>query len=357
MSRSEPVARSSRVQSGKTLLVKSTGGAGLGDSIRALLAGLHYATVSGRRLAVAWDDGLYGERGVDVFPELLRLVDVDTASLPELDAQSVWPEPWRGALQLSLGEVYGRERADDWHRGWALRHLSFDQQRFDYPEQVLVMWDFDQFPASWAAADPERRLGNSPEEALRTFAARHLRPGARVLSEVRRVRSRFAPRMVGVHIRKTFESGGETRHVALGEVFSVVDRLLRSGGAEGVFLATDNSEVEAAFLQRYPQTVTSGKRFGPPGVALHFDETVSDRTQGAVEALADLYLLAGCDFLVYPGSSSFSRVAAILGSVPNPCLFPLPSGRPWHRWATAWRAHRAARTAPARAETPVFLEP
>ncbi len=357
MSSWQPIARPSRVQAGKNLLIKSTGGAGLGDSIRALLAGLHYAAVSGRRVAVAWDDGLYGARGVDVFPELLRLVAVDTAALPELDAQSVRPEPWRGALHLSLGELYARNREDDWNRGWALRHLSFDQRCFDYREQVLVMWDFDQFPASWAAAEPERRLGNSPEEALRSLAARHLRPGTRVLSEVRRVRSRFAPRMVGVHIRKTFEIGGETRHVALGEVFSVVDRLLRSGGAEGVFLATDNSEVEAAFLQRYPQTVTSGKRFGPPGVALHFDETVSDRTQGAVEALADLYLLAGCDFLVYPGSSSFSRVAAILGNIPNSCLFPLPAGRPWRRWATAWRAHRAAQTAPARAGTPLFLEP
>ena len=338
-----------------SLLIKSTGGAGLGDSIRALLSGLHYATVSGRRLAVAWDDGLYGERGVNVFPELLRLVGFDIAPLAELNNQSVCPDSWRGALHLSLGEVYAREREDDWNRSWALHHLSFDQQCFDYAEQVLVMWDFDQFPVSWVAVKPEHKIGTTPDAALRILAARHLRPSERVLAEIQRVRSHFSSRMVGVHIRKTFELGGETRHIELGEVFAVVDRLLRRGGAKGVFLATDNSEVESAFLERYPETQTSGKRFGLPGVALHFDTTLADRTEGAVEALVDLYLLAGCDFLIYPASSSFSRVATILGDIPNPQLFPLPLGRPWRRWAAEWRAYRLARMAPLRAETPNFL--
>lgn len=339
-------------------MVKGTGAAGLGDLIRALLAGLHYATVTGRGLVPCWDDGLYGPIGENVFPRLLHLTGTVSPPLADLDAHDVAPATWRGRLHLPLGRVYALERADDWDRAWALRNLSFDQTRFDYAEQTLVMWDFDQLPAAWAATDKSVRLGGSPDAALRMLARRHLRLAPEVLERVQAIHAQFARRMIGVHVRKTFEKGGASRHLDQATVFAVLDRLAVDDGV-GIFLATDNRDVETVFRERYPRVVSASKWFGTPGVALHFDGQAPDKTQLAIEALVDLYLLSACDALLHPSESSFSRVAAVIGDIPPACVCALSPGPPtWPRRlrAAAW-ALRTRHGSATRATRPYFLQP
>lgn len=340
------------------VMVKGTGGAGLGDLIRALLAGLHYATVSGRGLVPCWDDGLYGPIGENVFPRLLHLTGIVSPPLAGLDANDVAPTVWRGRLHLPLGRVYALERTDDWNRAWALDHLSFDQTRYDHPQTTLVMWDFDRLSAAWAAADPLARLGVSPDAAQRLLARRHLRPVPVVLERVRAIHAHFARRMIGVHVRKTFEKGGASRHLDQTAVFAVLDRLAGDDSV-GIFLATDNRDVEAAFRERYPRVVSTSKWFGTPGIALHFDDQAPNKTQLAIEALVDLYLLAACDALIHPAESSFSRVAALIGDIPPECQLALPPGPPtWRRRlrAAAW-ALRTRHGLTTRATRPYFLQP
>lgn len=340
------------------VIVKGTGGAGLGDLIRALLAGLHYATMTGRGLVPCWDDGLYGPIGENVFPRLLHLTDIVSPPLADLDANDVAPAAWCGRLHLPLGRVYALERDDDWNRAWALDHLSFDQTRYDHPQTTLVMWDFDRLSAAWTAADPSARLGVSPDAAQRLLARRHLRPVPGVLERVRAIHAQFARGMIGVHVRKTFEKGGASRHLDQTTVFAILDRLAGDDGF-GIFLATDNRDVEAAFRERYSFVLCASKWFGTSGVAMHFDDQAPDRTQLAIEALVDLYLLAACDALIHPAESSFSRVAAVIGDIPPARLFSLPPGRPTWRLrlsALTW-ALRTRRGLTKRATRPYFLQP
>jgi len=343
------------------VLVKSTGGAGLGDLIRSLLAALHYASIADRGIAVCWDDGLYGEEGQDVFPRLFRIRDFRVALLSELSSEDVLPKAWRGNLDQPMNRLYGLLRQDEWERSWALENLSFDQRRCDFPESTLVMWEFDRLYAAWNQVPAARRIGASPDHALRILAQRHLRPAEAVLNRVKVVWEReFRGKMVGVHVRKTFEKGGETRHLDMDHLFRTIDRLCKGAGDSGIFLATDNSEVEAAFRQRYPRVTSSPKWFGEPGVALHFNEEAPDKIQLAIEALVDLYLLAACDVLVHPGASSFSRVAAILGGLPPECVLPLAAGRPGPRawWQDLRRSRRALRYwRGAQRPVPYFLTP
>ena len=341
------------------VLVKSTGGAGLGDSVRALLSALHYATVSKRHIAVQWDDGMYGPKGVNAFPRLLQLVDLAVTDLDEVDENDVRPATWSCRLKRPLNELYGHLRDDEWDRQWALANLSFDQRRFNYPERVLVMWDFDGFQSSWHAVDPKRRVGTSPEDAMRRLAKQHLRPSPEALAMVLRIcREKYRNRMVGVHVRKTFEKGGTSRHVNLITVFDLVEALLAGNNDIGVFLATDNSEVEVAFRARFPHVVTARKWFGAPGIALHFDERATDKTRLAIEAVIDLYLLASCDWLIHPANSSYSRVAGIIGRMAPECIFPVPpgiSGRLWC-WSSIRRIRRMGHNKVTREPMPYFLE-
>ena len=50
------------------------------------------------------------------------------------------------------------------------------------------------------------------------------------------------------------------------------------------------------------------------GVALHMAPRRSNRFENAIEALVDLYLLGGCDYLIGDWTSSFTRVAGLLAS-------------------------------------------
>lgn len=342
------------------VLVKGTGGAGLGDLIRALLAGIHYATLSGRAIIPCWDDGLYGTVGQDVFPRLLRLEGIASPPLADLDPDDVVPAAWRGRLHLPFGQVYALERADEWNRTWALTHLSFDQTRLDYPESTLVMWEFDQFPALWAATRVQTHTGENPDEVMRVLAMRHLRPSNAIAETVQQYYERkFVHPMIGVHVRRSFERGAELRHTELKQVFWLVDRLIaKCNGNAGIFLATDNKKVEIEFQACYPHVLATGKWFGSPGVPLHYNDETPDKTQIAIEALVDLYLLAACDWLIHPAASSFSRVAAILGDIPRQRIYEMPPGsRSWRGRLNGWWWTRKASSARSfrHDEPPYFL--
>lgn len=310
----------------RMVLVKSTGGAGIGDLIRAVLSGVHYAQVTGRSVHISWDDGLYGPIGSNVFNDLFELYGlVWEKSLPNVpDDWEVCPQAWDGVLDKPFNKLYASLRDDDWNRSWAVESLSFDQSRFDYDENLLVMWDFDQFEKSWRAADSNLRYGESPEDALRETATRHLKLTSGIQSVVDAFcAAHFRDVMIGVHVRRTYEKGGETRHVNDHQYFKAIDIILNKNPEAGVFLATDNWEVEAAFRQRYPHLVTTRKWLPEnAGEALHFAKDVQNKMQCAKEALIDIYLLASCDYLVYPQQSSFSRVASIIGQFPDHRLFP-----------------------------------
>jgi len=123
----------------RMLLEKSTCGAGLGDSMGALLSGLHYVAVTGCRIVVRWDGGLYGERGGNLFPALLRLVQPGKGDIAEVDWASVRVQDWRDAPDFPFGELYGRLREDGGRvccnpTVWAVRWLVH--------APLFLSWDY-----------------------------------------------------------------------------------------------------------------------------------------------------------------------------------------------------------------------
>ncbi len=332
-----------------TLLIKSTGGAGIGDLVRALLSAVHYAYVTGRALSIRWDDGLYGATGTNVFPELFELVGCPEADRAEglSGYMDTWPPAWQDRLDRPLNQLYAELRNDDWNRSWALRNLSFDQTRFDYPAPVLVMWDFDGFVPSWLAADPARRVGGSPEDALRLLAARHVRPAARLREQVESFRDRhFTRPMIGVHVRKTFEKGGAGKQVNDESYPRAIAAVRRRHPEAGVFLATDNADMVGMLGRHFPGLVTRPKWFPVAGQPIHFAHDGPDRLARAEDAVVEMCLLASCDYLLYPALSSFSMAARHLSGLPDERVVALRSVtglRQWWRQVKQLRALRSGR--------------
>lgn len=318
-----------------TLVLKGSHGSGLGDLIRCLLVAIAYARLSDRRLFVDWRGGLYGhppERNLctDLFAfEAIALLP----SLPE--EGTVHPPRWRGVLQQSFADVYRADGELPWDRNAAMQTYSFDLGKLDYSEDILVMWDFDQFGKLRPAL--ERQLGIAaglPElQAMGLLFERHIRlrpPLQAQLDAAWQALARDRP-LLGVHVRLTAESVRSRGAERIGDYHRAIARL-QADPRERLFLATDNALVLERFTRRYgDRVVTHPKWFDQPGEPLHLGNArCPDPWQNTVSALLDMLLLARCRALIHPGGSSFSTVSRLIGQQPAErviALFPRPSPR------------------------------
>ncbi len=293
----------------KILLVK--GIAGLGNRILCAMGAVLYARLSGRRLVIDWTDPLYSSNGDNVFHRFFTSPSCSPGDeIPQTD--SVVPVLWRGRLAKTAKEVV---RQTEYDPDQVRHELSIDLGNLDYQEEVAVVVQYD------ARIDLLRKhfqdslqeLAKMPEEVILEELLREellLRP--EIQSRVEHFkRSRFRSQMVGVHVRF---SDYRVRIVA---IIKHLNALLRRERDLQIFLATDNFEIKKMFELNYPGVVTTPHWYGNPGRPLHNSSENSDRTENAIEALIDIYLLAECDHLIYDGSSSFSQLASLLSSAPS----------------------------------------
>ena len=91
--------------------------------------------------------------------------------------------------------------------------------------------------------------------------------------------------------------------VRLFAIIKQLNALLKRKPDLQIFLATDNIEIKKMFEANFPGVVSAPHWYAKPGSPIHVDRTRPDRTETAIEALVDLYLLANCDHLIFDGSS------------------------------------------------------
>jgi hypothetical protein len=291
----------------KWLLVK--GRAGLGNRVFSLLTAVLYARLTRRRLLVDWSDASYSSDGSNVVHQFfISKLFGPSDQIPDTD--SVRPQIWRGHLRESasaMAKTHAPELADDpliWRR------FSVSLSKLDYQEEVLVMWSY--FPL----IDQLRRHLHGEFSGLRKLDTEiilhrlmceslELHPAIR--KRVNGLKGSWAAKpVIGVHVRST------DKMTSVRVVRRKVDELCSQHPGAPIFLATDNQAVEDLFVRTYPGLLTAPKWYPSSGKALHESIECPDRALNGVEALTDLYLLAGCDYLVLDKSSSFSRLVSIL---------------------------------------------
>ena len=289
----------------KVLLVKGFGG--LGNRLEVVLGGMLYARLSQRELVVDWSDPMYSADGSNAFRTLFQCRSLAVSDDLSSMADSVYPAGWRGHLGESLARMGKLLGYDTDERG---RQLSIDMTSLDYDEQVLVLHGFNDRVE--VLKQHHRRL--LPELAqlerpqiLAKLLAEEIIPAPEVRRRVDDFkRTHFAGPTVGVHIRF---SDYRIRLLAL---LRQLNTLLKQYPDLQVFVATDNEAMLRLIQRHYSRVITVPHWFDPEGVALHKSTANRDRTQSAIEALTDLYLLAECDYLVVDSASSFSYLASVL---------------------------------------------
>lgn len=304
----------------KILVVKGSGGAGLGDKLRAVISAIIYARLSGRSLYVDWNDTAYGDGVTNYFSALFRLENVQTVGDRPL-LGSVRPSAWRGKLHLNWDQLYAEYGTPPWNRVWAREVFSFDQGVLDWDEDVCVMWDFDQFeklipylPRLFPAIRGDEPVERLQGEVLNT----HVRPVQEVADAVAAYRAEMHEMrpLIGLHVRATDEHYRARQAPPVAAYVKAARDLQRRSGARAIFLSTDNRDVQELFQRQFgkEQVMWTNKWLPPSGVALHFQNKCPDRLQSLRDALIDIYLLASCDGLVSLGNSSFSALARMVST-------------------------------------------
>lgn len=292
----------------KYLVVK--GIAGLGNRILAVLTGILYAKLSGRRLIIDWSDYVYSNDGTNAFHSYFQspLVNPDI-EIPVTD--SVSPEIWRGRLHESverLRKPIGNNKE--------FREIStVDLAKLDYTEDVLVMWTYidkvEEIRKHFKTALNEFHQA-SRKEILSTLLHEYLILHPQIRERVEQYKSAFLHRKtVGIHVRFT------DHRAKLKSMLDKLGALMKHKPELQIFLATDNLMVKKLFEENYKSVITTQHWYPAPGSRIHQNPGCTDRLNNGIEALVDLYILAECEYLIVDTSSMFSYLAVLLTHSPD----------------------------------------
>jgi hypothetical protein len=201
-----------------------------------------------------------------------------------------------------------------WDRNFARQTFSFDQYQ-NHRETVCVMWDFD-------------NLTNYKQSEIQQIARRYLRPSPDIKQQQESfVSNSFCRTMLGVHIRAANEIQIAQKASSKPVIQGTVQKLLDTRAFEGIFLSTDHLPTQQWFQKAFPGTVIREKPFPDDGSPLHLTDFGQPRYEQTQDALVDMMLLASCQAIVHPGSSSFSLCATYFSNLSDKSLIALQSKR------------------------------
>lgn len=246
---------------------------GLCNRIQVVACATLLAADTNRELFVNWlprhDCGAAYE---DIFLPGMQALDelpADTVSYSSVQRHpAVAPEKYAALLGEQAIERFGGIRTD--------------------PSETIAVFSCHQFLGYFH--DP--RFG----PAVRDICAR-VRPDIRQVVQAFRERW-FAPRTIGVHIRRGDWRGQRDLDFYLAS--------MRQAGDAGFFVSTDEPEIFSAVKQHFP-------------TAVRYPATSFQRGDaGAVrDAMVDVLLLSSTSYLIGTPGSSFSAIAQTIGNIPG----------------------------------------
>lgn len=340
------------------LLVKGVGG--LGNRLQCVATALVYARLTSRRMIIDWRDPMYSGDGGNAFgryfasPGAGCLADLKTASL------SVTPRLWSGNLDETVQDVMRRSGTASPIDPGTWRPYTVDVRRLDYREDVAVFWSpfdlLDDLRKHFSGAlAPWRR--KSWRAILREIFSEEFVPVAAVTERVESFRAaEFRSPVIGVHVRFT------DRRCRLPAILRRLAKLLQRHPGATIFLATDSLGIQERLQRDFANVKVTPKWFAPAGGTIHLSRLALDKTENGIAALADMYLLSTCDYLIIDEHSSFGLAAAWLSDIPWSRIYnvqlirvlPLRIRRlAWYYWGRLYgrvRRESAGRDVPGRAE-------
>lgn len=274
----------------KGLVVKAGVGAGLGNRIMPLLAGLAVAKRFKLPIYVDWTDGQFADLPTNAFYRYFELRNVKELAGPD-GFQSTYPDYFERFQSINY---------DSMIEATGLNYPSRICRLNEYPKlgrtaDAWFYWNYH-----WPRKELWRMGIFTPRRLL---FRRHINFTQLVCDAV--AAENVPNKSIGVHFRAT-DLGGMER-IAL--FYKVLDRLPKLQ----IWLATDNKLAEEAFSEKYGNRVKfHRKTFAERGQPLHKSDL--DRESMTLSALVDLIALSRSHILIGTRGSTFTTLATeVLG--------------------------------------------
>lgn len=287
------------------LLVKASGGGGLGDCIKSVLVAAKYAALSNRILVVDWAGGLYSAEGENPFYEFFAIRGLPAQKAIPL-SEDVFPPRWRGRLKKSLHAAYTEDGWVSWDRARTIEQYSADLSNINYPQEVLVVWDFDQLG----------KLGGPVDIAsYRLLRERYLTLSTVMSRWIAQERQKLGDLDLGIHIRASEEFYLNKGKTSLQSYITKITALRKQHQSiNSLYLATDNIDVLQRVNGKFPTAKYIDKWLGGAGDSLHLNAANPSPKESLKSAILDILILSKCEHILITPGSSFSEMAQIFAS-------------------------------------------
>lgn len=299
------------IKNDKYLVVKAKGG--MGNRMFCAVTGILYGQLTGRMTVIDWRDGTYSNNGSNTFSEFFKNPRVYPETVLPKKA-TIRPNIWASQLDKSMSNMIHTYDPDKHSSIRIHRKYSVDIRRLDYDEDIVVFWYY-----TGRIRAIERHLRNLQDslsgldtnEIIRKVLLEEMTLSDEVRQRLDDYKSANWPdKVIGVHIRHTDLRTNLLRYER------PLRKFLRRSPDAHIFLATDNLQVNEDYHKRFKNVFSIPKWFPESMASMHQNVNCPDKVANGIEALVDMYLLADCDYLIYPGSSTFSCVSLLLSNKP-----------------------------------------
>ena len=298
-------------QNNKYLLVKAKGG--MGNRMMCAITGIIYGQLTGRLTVVDWRDKSYSDDGTNAFAKFFSCPSVHPETILPGEG-TIRPSVWVNELHKSMGTMISEHDPDKHNSIRIHRKYSVDVSELEYDEDILVFWYYTQRIRALRKhlSDPKYGFaGLTTAQIIHKVLLEKLSLHDDIRQRIAGFKAKnWDQTVIGLHIRHT------DLRTDLAKYERVLGRFLERSPDAHIFLATDNRQVSEDYHKRFKRVISTPKWF-PDGMAsMHQNISCPDKIANGVEALVDMYLLADCDYLIYPGSSTFSCISRLLSNMP-----------------------------------------
>ena len=305
----------------KYLVVK--GHCGLGNRLHCLVGAIVYSKLTGRELIVDWSDGMYGKEGENSFEQLIKCEYAKTDLGEIIDSKSVYPSIWSGKLDKTINQIGSHP---DWIKQNIVGLPSCSLKDGGYSSDVIVFCSFrhDLHHIPKELFLNSEFAGMEEDEMIRYVFENYINIAPLVKEKTKEFQSKYLDKpAIGIHVRYSDLPVGRSNkkyHQALGT-------LLKKYPDLRIFIATDSRNVLHEFKTMYPNVHSLNKWYpDKAGKPIHYSCDTNDCLQMGVDAMADMFLLGTCDYLIYCKYSSFTFYTLYTTSISQENIIPIGTG-------------------------------
>jgi hypothetical protein len=296
----------------KYLVVKAKGG--MGNRMLCAITGILYGELTGRLTIVDWSDETYSNDGSNSFSKFFSCSQTHPKSILPSNGD-IFPAIWRNNLNRSISKMV-RSKDPKTHDSIVLhRKFSVDVRKLDYNEEIVVFWNYMhriRFLKRHFNHSNNGLAGLNTDEIIRKVLLEQMKLNEDINQRINDfMTENWSEKVIGIHIRYS------DRKTDLAKYEKNLNRFLKESPEAKIFLCTDSQDIVDDYSKRYKNVFCTPKWYPEGDASMHQNTTCPDRETNGIEALVDMYLLAKCDYLIYSGVSTFSRISKLLSNTPG----------------------------------------